>query len=520
MPSHMKARHWGVVATVLFALCAPAAAAAGIEPPPSLMAEPSHIGLNTQHVGLFLDEKIFGVGIEPGEPATFGSGSLCRPAGYVDYAPPGVEEHGFNWTLKATNWYSFTGTGGPVVLRADGANFVGVVLYQDEPTVEDALGCARIEGPAPPRFELDTEAGSTYLLQVGDWRYLGQTDNKIDYVVSLASITANGDRSRAMAMPLGTPVRTSNFGGALDSDPPSCAADGATYLAGRSAWAKVDVPSTGTLGMRLEREEAEPPALTMIALYRQGGDVPVACGVGPVDSVSSTTELSAPVAAGSYWLQFATAVKSSKERFESAEQHWRVAASFSPNLDIDGDGYSRPGDCRDDSAAIHPDAVDSPDNGVDENCDGQDAKRDTDGDGVPDYRDRCPTRSNAGVDSNEDGCRDPQQVPLTAQVRLALNGDRLHVVSLFVRTDPGARVVLSCGKGACKGEAKRVRGARTRFDSTFRESIPDGTEISIAATEAGSIGVTKLYRLSTAGIRVLRQSCTQPGRAGRSVPCE
>src|SRR4051794_19401628 len=79
MSSQIKARLRWVVATVLFALSAPATAVAGIEPPPSLMGEPSLIALNTQHVGLFLNEGKFGIGIEPGEPVTPGSGSICRP---------------------------------------------------------------------------------------------------------------------------------------------------------------------------------------------------------------------------------------------------------------------------------------------------------------------------------------------------------------------------------------------------------------------------------------------------------
>jgi hypothetical protein len=214
-----------------------------------------------------------------------------------------------------------------------------------------------------------------------------------------------------------------------------------------------------------------------------------------------------------------SAVEPGKDRNGSVEGRWKVTANFSPNLDLDGDGYSRPGDCRDDDAAIHPGAVEVPDNGIDENCDGQDAKRDSDGDGVPDYRDRCPAKSSEGVDSNGDGCRDPRQLPLTAQVRLTLSGGKLHVASLLVRTDPGARVVLACAKRACAGESKQLRTDRAQFGENFQGHISDGTEISVTATKAGDVGVGKRYRLSSSGMRLVRQWCTAPGASGKSTPC-
>jgi hypothetical protein len=270
----------------------------------------------------------------------------------------------------------------------------------------------------------------------------------------------------------------------------------------------------------LEPEEFFSGSPAMIELYSEGESTPIACSVGPFNAAGNlTTYLSAPLSPGRYSVQLMTAVKSGEDPAGSLEEHWRVTASFAPNLDLDGDGYPRPGDCRDDNPAIHPGAVDVPDNGIDENCDGQDAKRDSDGDGVPDYRDRCPAQPSEGIDSNGDGCRDPQPLQLTAQVRLTLSRGQLHVASLLVRSEAGARAVLACEKGACGGESQRVPAGGAQFGDAFLSHIPDRTEMSLSATKAGYLGVVKQYRLSVAGLRLLRQWCTTPGKPAKKVSC-
>ncbi len=504
-------------AIVLFVLLvADAGAAPPTWTPPNPLGFPQWLEMNSSQ-GRFFNEGYPG-NDNPSEPLVPESGYTCGDSGYIEQGA-GVD----SWSLRSPSWYAFWGTGGPVVIRLDGDLSFGVAAYQTEepfPGDTEGLACARIHDGFPARIELDnTKIGSPYQIQAGVWK-----DEFIpwgaSYTLKVSAPAPNRDRFHATALPLGIPVRMSNFGGMLELPAPSCSSNVGRYLGGYSVWSRVDIPSVGSLRVALEPEGLDPGSFVIIELYPQGTYTPVACGVGPFNAAGNlTTELQATVAPGRYEMRLMTAVKVGENPASSPEENWRVTASFSPNLDIDGDGYSRPGDCNDNNPAVHPDAIDLLDNGIDENCDGQDARRDTDGDGVPDYRDRCPARSTKGIDSDANGCPDPPQLQLVAQARLALGGGKLHVVSLLVRTDPGAHVVLSCSKGACSGESKRMKGERAQFGETFRHDVPSGTEISLTATEGGHLGVTKQYRISLTGMRLFHQWCLKPGKSGKRVPC-
>lgn len=523
MPSYSKILRGCLATALLFVfLGADAGAAPPTWTPPNPLGFPQWLEVNSSQERFFKEEYP-----EPdyaqheNEPLIWGAASSCGKSGSIEPVPQGGSSD--SWGLLSTSWYAFRGTGGPVTIRLDGGLSFGLAVYKTEepfPWATDGLACARSHDGFPARVVLDdTTAGAAYQVQTGVWN-----QEAIPFGASstlkVSTRTPNRDRSHASELPLGTFVPMSNYGGMLEFPAPSCSSNGERYLGGYGVWGWVNIPSGGSLRVALEPEGLEPGSFAIIELYPQGTFAPTACHVGPFNAAGNrTTELQAALAPGRYEMRLMTAVKAGENPAASLEENWRVTANFSPNLDIDGDGYSRPGDCNDNDPAIHPEAVDILDNGIDENCDGQDTRRDSDGDGVPDYRDRCPSRSTKGVDANGDGCPDPPQLQLIAQVRLKLSRGLLHVGSLLVRTDPGARVVLECDQGACAGESKRMPGERAQFGGTFRNHLPDGTEISLTATEAGHIGVIKRYRLSLTGMRLLHQWCLKPGKAGKRVPC-
>ncbi|WP_242094585.1 MopE-related protein, partial [Aestuariivivens sediminicola] len=92
----------------------------------------------------------------------------------------------------------------------------------------------------------------------------------------------------------------------------------------------------------------------------------------------------------------------------------------SSDIDDDGDGYSEnQGDCDDTNPDINPDATELCD-GIDNNCDGQtdEGFTDTDGDGVADCIDNCPSVANpdqadADIDGIGDACEGLDNVEFT-----------------------------------------------------------------------------------------------------------
>lgn len=484
-----------IVSFLVLIGCIMPVAAAADEFPPGSMYNPEPFA-----VGQAREERHDGSASEPEEPFAPGS-------------PSGGCAESMGDDLVNTDWYYFVGTGERVVVRADGAFGLGLALYEgsSQPKADEALACPFFP---PHRVDLQTEKGVFYRIQVGDWE---GGDPNLAYRLAVMPATSHGDPQNAIQMELGDNVRVGNWGAPPRPPGEWCDIEAMSYATDRSAWGRVDVPATGTLHVEMQPTYLHPFSPWMILLYPVGElDHLIACSPGSALGAS----LDAYLPPGTYWLQFTRPYQPRIDMEGSVEESWLVSAEFDPDLDLDKDGSPRPADCNDNNPAVFPGAPDIPDNGVDENCDGVDAHRDSDGDLIPDYRDRCPFSPNEGIDANQDGCVDPRQLQLVVQALLKVRHGGLHVVSFVVRSNSGARIVLQCPDRLCAHRPKALRSDRRQFENLFQPQIPEGTVVTVASTKPDYVGVSKRYRLSQHGMRLLREWCTPPGGPGKAIKCE
>jgi Ca2+-binding RTX toxin-like protein len=210
-----------------------------------------------------------------------------------------------------------------------------------------------------------------------------------------------------------------------------------------------------------------------------------------------------------------------------------LSSAFVP--DADGDGSAKPADCNDDNPAIHPGAVDLPENGVDENCDGADAViLDRDRDGFPrplDCNDNDarvhPGAADIPGNGVDEDCRAGSApfpvLPSAATVIFRLFPGHTTFDQVIVRrAQAGSTVLMRCTGPGCKVRDTRARVRRNRNKLVLPNPLRGaklraGARFEIRVTKPRTVGLVVRYSVRSGAAPTRTDLCLTPGakRPGR-----
>ena len=212
-----------------------------------------------------------------------------------------------------------------------------------------------------------------------------------------------------------------------------------------------------------------------------------------------------------------------------------VDASAALERDADHDGWAKPADCDDANPAIHPAAVDVPQNGIDENCvSGDELFADRDGDGTPSPLDcddsdpgKRPGKKEIPGNNKDDDC-DGRSFPLpllqsTVSNRWRQSGQDLIGIRFVVSDVPkGTRVELKCFGSPCPFERiERTIRKTTKTLSLNRfvrgKRFPRGRRIELVLTNQRFLGRNIRYDVTGAPVPRVESLCRKFG--GRPFNC-
>ena len=396
-----------------------------------------------------------------------------------------------------TAWWVFTGTGQQIGLTTAGSDFDTTLAVYDHgggsPLDGNRKACAEAGGGGVlAALSFPSIRGRRYLIQVG-----GRLSSEFGSLALSASSPvrpANDDRGSAQALQTGLPVTVSNAGASQEiGETLTCAA--ANYAA--TIWFSWTASAVGDVVFSSSGAFGD----TVLTIYRDG--VALGCNAGSTATVPLRTS------SGDYLVQVGT---KGSDVAGLGVGDITTKADFSIDPDVDNDGEPASTDCNDGNSAIRHGVVDSPDDGIDQDCDGADAvnlDRDGDGENRPgDCDDGNPAIKHGATDIpgnaiDEDCVDGPAPFPrLESTVRTAWRFGPFHLTKLVIRRAvAGSRVELRCKGGGCPFKRKVIKlrkssASRSVLGRRLKKArLERGAVLEVRITKSGYVGFMRRHRV-------------------------
>ncbi len=429
-----------------------------------------------------------GTATEAGEPLTPTGDGICGTGG------PEVVN---------TRWYSFKGTGGPMLLTSSGSQFDTLIGFYNGPApaqIDADTLCDNDRAVDDPASQIElstTEAGKTYLLQVGacsDANF-GTCPLKAFGQTGIAAFAAVGNDSRSFpeTIPADTPLTRTNAGSSTEGgESTSCA--GAPF--GKTVWYRFNASADGTATFESVGFD------TVVNVYRFGGPK-VGCNDNTGDS--NTSRVRVHVTRGSYLVQIG-----GKGTGEDA-----LFGNFRYSVSFTADPKPTPTPVPTSTPVVDPDS---------------------DADGLPDSVDCAPTDPKRRQGFKEiRGNKIDEDCDGKAQDLLQVRAERGPVTYLATATTllrsfvvkrlaTGDKVTITCkGKGCrTKRVTKTFGKAKASYDfrRALRRNRPGpGAVIEVRVTHAGRIGHAWRFTFRYFKAPKLKEDlCVRPG-SSKAKPC-
>lgn len=277
--------------------------------------------------------------------------------------------------------------------------------------------------------------------------------------------------------------------------------NGAPY--GHTVWYAFRIPERGRVTIRTQGTSENPAAPlvaldTVATLYPESGPK-IACNDdGSADQPGFSMIVVDDLPAGLYFVQVGGFAYGDTDENPSTPDAgpdygtFSITVDFAENLDADGDGFNRPPsgrDCNDSNPNIHPGARDIPNNGIDENCDGRDAR---------------PRRLSPRPDTTMRRLNFPRGA---------------RVKSLIVtRVARGYRIVVTCrGRGCPRTQRRRATSRRPIKLGSYKGAfLRRGAVVRVNVLVRGRTRIGSYYEFRVArGTVKERTGCLAPGKLRR-----